>query len=32
MALEKIYGELMELYDSSGREFFSEAVVLLANW
>ena len=32
MALEKIYGEFMELYDSSGREFFSEAVVLLANW
>lgn len=32
MVLEKIYGEFMELYDSSGKEFFSEAVVLLANW
>ena len=32
MVLEKVYEELMELYDSSGREFFSEAVTLLANW
>lgn len=32
MALEKIYIELMELYNSSGKEFFSEVTALLENY
>ena len=31
MTLEKVYSELMDLYNTSGKEFFTEAAAFLSD-